>query len=88
MWLLYESTNRAGRTFERWVWAGNVCKPVFYIYDFIFDEPYRDSEFMTAMVNQIPNLLPYTSNTYPNMVVYYFRPLPYEKTPTLVLKRD
>lgn len=57
----------------------DMCSSLFYIYDFIFDAPYRDSEFMTAMVKQLPNLLLYTVNVYPDMVVYYPRALPYEK---------
>lgn len=56
-----------------------MCASLFYIYNFSFNEPYRDSEFMTVMVEQIPNILLYTSNVYSDMVVYYPSPLPYEK---------
>lgn len=63
-----------------------ACESIFYLYDFIFDEPYRDSEFMTAMVEQIPNILLYTSNVYPDMIVYYPRALPYEKDTYTIIK--
>lgn len=57
----------------------DMCTSIFYIYELIFDEPYRDSEFMTEMVKQIPNVLFYNINVYPDMLVYYPSPLSYEK---------
>lgn len=55
------------------------CTSLFYIYDFIFEEKYRDSEFITEMIKKMPSLLLYTSNAYLDMLVYYPSPLPYEK---------
>ena len=63
-----------------------MCASLFYIYNFSFNESYRDSEFMTAMVEQIPNILLYTSNIYPDMIVYYPRALPYEKDTYTIIK--
>lgn len=51
-------------------------------------EPYRDSEFVTAMVEQIPNILFYTSNVYPDMVVYYPCALPYGKYTYTIIKEE
>lgn len=56
-----------------------LCTSLFYIYEFIFEEEYRDREFISKMIKKIPDLLLYTSYVYPDMLVYYPKPLPYEK---------